>query len=363
MILTPDILDDLAVGAALLGTGGGGDPYIGKLMAKAALEAHGPVDLIDLADLDDDVFVAACGAMGAPTILIEKLPAGTEIGLSLEAYEREIGRPVGAIIPFEAGGINSMMPVVLAAIRRLPVIDADGMGRAFPQLEMETFNVYGVPCAPVAVADERGNTVLIETKDAGKAEWLARGVTIRMGGQSYLVNYGMTGATARRVSVPNTMSLAIGIGRTLREARTGHHDPLERLIDFFAGTHYGLARLLTSGKIVDVSRRERNGWSVGTVRIEPFDRAAKPIAIEIQNENLVVQEENGDVLAVVPDLICILDLDTAEPITTERLRYGQRVNVLGVRVPEIMRTPEALAVFGPACFGLSQSYRPLEPRG
>ena len=29
-----DNLEDIAIGAAVLGTGGGGDPYIGKLMAQ-----------------------------------------------------------------------------------------------------------------------------------------------------------------------------------------------------------------------------------------------------------------------------------------------------------------------------------------
>ncbi|UXS41473.1 DUF917 domain-containing protein [Agrobacterium tumefaciens] len=358
-IITEQDIDDLAVGAAILGTGGGGDPYIGKLLAKAAIEKYGPVDLIALDAVPDGAAVVACGAMGAPIILIEKIPSGEEGDLALETYEDHTGIDVGAIIPFEAGGINSMIPIVLAAKKRVPVIDADGMGRAFPQLEMETFNVYGVPASPVAVADERGNRVLIETEDAAKAEWLARGVTIRMGGQAYIVNYGMDGETAKRVSVPATMSLAIGIGRTLREAAAGHLDPVRALVDFFAGTHYGHAEIITSGKVCDVARKEENGWSVGIATIKPFDTSKPKVKIRIQNENLVAEEEGGRVLAIVPDLITVLDIDTAEAITTERLRYGQRVNVLAVRVPPIMRTPEALAVFGPAAFGLPQAYRPL----
>ncbi|MGN8171322.1 DUF917 family protein [Agrobacterium tumefaciens] len=358
-IITDQDIDDLAVGAAVLGTGGGGDPYIGKLLAKAAIEQYGPVDLIALEDVPDGATVVACGAMGAPTILIEKIPSGDEGNLALECYEDHTGVNVDAIIPFEAGGINSMVPIILAAKKRVPVIDADGMGRAFPQLEMETFNVYGVPASPVAVADERGNRVLIETQDAAKAEWLARGVTIRMGGQAYIVNYGMDGRTTKRVSVPATMSLAIGIGRTLREAAAQHRNLVEALISYFSGTHYGYAEVITAGKIADVARKEQNGWSVGIATIEPFDPSKPKVKIRIQNENLVAEEEDGRVLAIVPDLITILDIDTAEAITTERLRYGQRVNVLAVRVPPIMRTQEALAVFGPSAFGLSQAYQPL----
>lgn len=81
--------------------------------------------------------------------------------------------------------------------------------------------------------------------------------------------------------------------------------------------------------------------------------------ITFQNENLVAHHD-GQVRAIVPDLICILDSETVEPITTEWLPYGQRVTVMGVGVPDIMRTPEALAVFGPRGFGLDDPFVPIE---
>lgn len=56
-------------------------------------------------------------------------------------------------------------------------------------------------------------------------------------------------------------------------------------------------------------------------------------------------------MAVVPDLICLVDADTAEPVTTELLRYGLRVQMLGIPAPAELKTPEALAVIGPAAFG------------
>lgn len=350
-------LEDIAAGAAVLGTGGGGDPYIGKLLARVAIERHGPVRLIALDELDDGAWLVTCGAMGAPTIVLEKVPSGEEMLMALRHYEAVTGRRVEAIMPFEAGGLNSCLPIVLAAQTGLPLVDADGMGRAFPQLEMETFHVYGVPAAPVAMADEKGNLAMVETADAAKAEFMARGICIRMGGQASLVNYPMDGATAKRVSVPATMSLAQGIGQVLRRARAEKAEPLAALIDFLKTTHYGHAECLGSGKITDIERKVENGWSVGIVTIAPFD-GGEAYAIRIQNENLVM-ERGAQVLAVVPDLICVLDSDTAEAIPTERLRYGQRVDVLGIRVPPIMRSAEALAVFGPAAFGLGASYRPL----
>jgi hypothetical protein len=42
------------------------------------------------------------------------------------------------------------------------------------------------------------------------------------------------------------------------------------------------------------------------------------------------------------------------------LRYGQRVQVVGISTPAMMRTPEALATFGPKCFGLLDEFVPVE---
>ena len=74
-----DNLDDLAVGAAILGTGGGGNPYIGTLLAKQAVREHGPVELVDVEEVPDDAVVVPSAMMGAPTVMVEKLPRGDEI--------------------------------------------------------------------------------------------------------------------------------------------------------------------------------------------------------------------------------------------------------------------------------------------
>ncbi len=180
---------------------------------------------------------------------------------------------------------------------------------------------------------------------------------IRMGGQANVVSFPMSGAECRAAAVPATLSLARGIGQAVRDARAAQRDPLAALIDHLAGTHYGLARVLGGGKITDVARQFRGGWAIGTVTIAAFD-GGSPFVLRVQNENLIV-ERDGAMLAIVPDLICLLDVDNATPVPTERLRYGQRVHILAIRAPEIMRTPAALRVFGPRAFGLDHDYRPL----
>ncbi len=358
MRLTSADIPDLARGAAFLGTGGGGDPYVGRLVAEAALDRVGGVELLPLDEVPDDAFLIAAGNMGAPTVLVEKLLGGSEPADAVRRLETHLGRQATAIIPFEAGGVNSTLPLLIAAEMGLPVVDADGMGRAFPELQMETFGVYGVSASPMAIANEHGETVVIEAHSNPMVEWLARSVAIRMGGQCSTASYAMDGATARRVSVPGTMSLCCRIGRTIRETREAHGDPFAALIELFPQTHYRHARIIFRGKIADVDRRTERGFAIGRIRVEGLDGWAGMMELEVQNENLVARV-GGELRAIVPDLICILDTETAEPITTERLRYGQRVTVMAVAVPEIMRTDAALAVFGPAAFGLPEAFRPL----
>ena len=55
--------------------------------------------------------------------------------------ENYLGYSIDALISAEIGGLNSMMPLAVSAQKQLPVLDADGMGRAFPHLEMVTYSV------------------------------------------------------------------------------------------------------------------------------------------------------------------------------------------------------------------------------
>lgn len=207
--ITQQDLLDLAVGAAFLGTGGGGDPYIGRLMVQAAMEDGGEVVLLDPTEVPNDALVIPTAMMGAPTVLVEKIPSGEEAVASLRRLEDHLGRKAFATMPIECGGINSTIPLVVGALTGLPVVDADGMGRAFPELQMETFSVLGVSGSPMVVTNEYGDSAMINARDEKFMEWIARGVTIRMGGAAYIAEYSMSGADVKRTAVPNTISLGI----------------------------------------------------------------------------------------------------------------------------------------------------------
>ena len=132
-LLYEEQIEDIALGAAVLGTGGGGDPYVGKLMAREAVRQYGPVELYTLDELDDDDLIVPSAGMGAPIVLVEKLPAGDDMIRAFEALGRYSGRQPRGTMSIEAGGLNSVMPIYVAARLRIPMVDCDGMGRAFPR--------------------------------------------------------------------------------------------------------------------------------------------------------------------------------------------------------------------------------------
>jgi len=351
-----DNLDDLAVGAAILGTGGGGNPYIGTLLAKQAVREHGPVELVDVEEVPDDAVVVPSAMMGAPTVMVEKLPRGDEIIRAFKALQDFIGKPITHTVSIEAGGLNSTTPFSVAATMGIPLVDADGMGRAFPEIQMVTPTMYGVSATPMALADEKGNAAIIETIDNRWTERLARSLTIDMGCTAMIALYGMDGRMLKEAMVPGTISLAEELGRLVRETRAAHGDAIGAVVERLGGF-----RVFT-GKIADVARRTETGFARGEARIEGTgDESGSMLELRFQNEHLVALRD-GEIVVSVPDLIIVLDAETGEPITTEELRYGFRVTVIATPCDGRWRTAAGLELAGPRYFGYDVDYIPVEER-
>ena len=351
-------LDAIEIGAAILGTGGGGNPYIGKLRCREELKKGRKIPVIPLSELPDDALVVSLGGIGAPVVGVEKIEEGQECLRALHALEKELGVKVDALISAEIGGANSMEPMLTAAQAGLPVVDGDGMGRAFPEMQMCTWSIYGHREAPGAMADEKGNIVVIrETPNDVWLERIARSVVVAMGAAAGLATQPMRGDFVKRAAVPNTITQALNLGRAVLNAHATNADPVQTVINQERG------KLLMTAKITDLQRHLKGGFAVGHINLNGFGNFdGETGRIDLQNEFLVFWH-NGNVEVCTPDLIVVLDSDTGLPITTEMLRYGQRVAVLGLPAHPLMRSPEALKVVGPAAFGYTDiTFNPMEDK-
>jgi len=355
-LLQPENVVDIALGAAVLGTGGGGDPYIGKLMGIQAINEFGPVTLLSLDEIDDDALIVPTAMMGAPTVMVEKLPKGDEIIKAFHALESYLGQKITATMSAEAGGLNSVTPLTVAARLRIPMVDCDGMGRAFPELQMVTATLYGISSTPFAIGDEKGNSAILNTINNRWTETFSRSITVDMGCAAMIACYATTGKELKEWAVPDTMTLVEDIGRTIREAQRSKANVVEAVREAVGGFE------VFKGKIVDVRRRTEKGFARGEAIMEGVDDYdSKTLELNFQNENLVAIED-GEIVVSVPDLITVLETETGEPITTENLRYGFRVTVLGIPCHEKWRTPEGLALVGPRYFGYDVDWVPVEER-
>lgn len=351
--ITLNNLPLLSLGCTVLAGGGGGDPRIGELMAYEAIRNHGPVELLSLDELDPDDLILPCGMIGAPTVMVEKFPNGGEGAAIRKVYEQLFGRPARAMMPFEMGGINGVLPIAWAAIAGLPLVDGDFMGRAFPELQMLTPHIFGMSGSPAVITDERLQTVVFDTLDNRWLEKLARNAVATFGGSACGGLYPMTAKEAQAPIIEGTVGLSIRIGEAIAAGGEDTFGAIREVIPLY---HLG------TGKVVDVERRTAGGFVRGSAVIEGFgEDKGRLFRLEFQNENLVVIE-NGEPLATVPDIITLLDFHTAHGIVTEGIRYGQRLDIVAFPSPAEWTTPEGLETVGPRAFGYCFDYEPVEKR-
>ncbi len=338
-------LEDLALGAAILGSGGGGDPAYQLLMAKQQFEDFGPAEMLDLCDLDDDALVAPIAYMGAPLVCIEKIPSGNELLALLQMIEKIKGRPVTHLIAAEIGGANAFTPLILAAGTHIPVINADLLGRAFPELQMSSCNLKDISPSPAILADAVGNVVVINSKDASDAERFCRNTTVEMGSSAALSIYLMTGKECKESVISGTLEKAIEIGQVMRLAKANDLCPIAALLKKTNGRQVG------SGVISDISQVIEDGFLKGTFTLL---ESVSSIVVHYQNEYLMAYREKM-AIGATPDIIIPLEQDTGLPITSESLSFGLRVVLVIIPGPDIWKTKEGLKLVGPEYFGYEKN--------
>ena len=190
----------LSLGAALLGTGGGGNPYIGMLQgARTACARAAQSRSCRSRPFGTTTIIGSVGGIGAPVVSVEKIKQGQECLRALRGVEEAMNVRVSALISAEVGGSNSIEPILTAAYAGLPVVDGDGMGRAFPEVQMSTFFIYGLDPSPGAIADDKGNVVVFKTVvDMFWLERFARHIAVDMGAAAGFATAPMKGAYVKK---------------------------------------------------------------------------------------------------------------------------------------------------------------------
>jgi len=107
-------------------------PYLGMVGAIQAVRRHVICSSIPSMSYRTDTLAVSPFAIVSPVPFIERLSMTDEI-MAASTQCPYFGKEIGAIIPAEIGGVNSVIPLAVGRRLGLPVIDADGMGRAYPK--------------------------------------------------------------------------------------------------------------------------------------------------------------------------------------------------------------------------------------
>jgi uncharacterized protein len=337
-------IDTLARGVAILGSGGGGDPEFERVVVRDLIDGGAVVTLINMEELPEKSAIFPVALVGAPLVTLEKIPTKNQIDLLFSTIRAEAGEQSLVLMPVEIGGGNGIVPFIVAARTGLPVLDADLMGRAFPEIPMVTPTLYGIEGTPFTLIGT-DSVVKISHAPKNRLEALCRALCVELGSTALATAYPMDTYMVRRVAISGSISRAAALGEIVESARSSYADPIGALCAYSDAIEAG------RGIITEVIHTIDKGFLVGSVTIS----GETTLKIFFKNEYLVVKKE-GAFFATTPDIIALFDIETGIALTTDMLLRGIRCAVLIFQAPAEWRTAAGLALVGPQAFAFSTSY-------
>lgn len=359
-------LYDILYGCTILGTGGGGELDEGIRLIDEALSLDKEFVLADVDEISDGALVCTPYMLGSISPLpeeeekkYERLPRIKEqpILAAVRRMEEYIGDKFYGTISCELGGANTAVSFYVAAMEDGYIVDADIAGRAVPEITNSTYYINGLPVAPIALANEFGETSIYENViDDKRAEDIVRSIAMVSRNSIAAVDHALEMKAVRHAVIKNAISYALEIGRRFRYAKENGKDVAKEVAE--AGDGFVGFR----GKVKDYDWKTKSGFTFGNVFIDGTgEYEGNEFRIWFQNENLV-SWLNGEVYVTLPDLICFLNTDTGEPVTNPNHEAGMNVAVVVLPAPEEFTTEKGLEAFGPKHFGFDFEYKPAQDR-
>jgi len=365
---TPQDVDPLLEGLAILGTGGGGSPAWGKAIMEHEFSVGRQPSIINLEEIADEATVVSGGIMGSVKVLekfgTEQIMAHWEERFELlevtRVMEGILGCPIDHVVPFEVGGLNTPVVLSLGARMGIPIIDGDALGRSAPETQMTSFIGHGVSLTPMPLIDYYGNVVVVsQAVDPAYADQLGRWVVTHGGGLGANNHYPMTGRQAKEAVVPGTISGALELGRQVLAARAEGRDPVQAAAAALGGV------LLFAGTVASLAEEEKMGFYFTVATLAGSDGwTGQAAQLVIKNETMLLTV-NGQVKAIFPDLVCLLEPDTGRGVMSVEIQVGTPLALVGMPChPRLRRAAQSEAgarAFSPARYGRPElTYQPIE---
>lgn len=311
------------------------------------LEETGPIPLLRPESLDPHAWCAAMCVLGSGSALTDLPPTGDEFVESTRMLEHAVGQRLSAVYPLAAATVSALFPVAAAAQLGVPLMDCDGMGRAFAQIHQTAMYLSGVAVAPAALVGATGEGVLVRSTDDSRADQLCRASLDVLGGWGALVGYPSTVQRAGRGALRGTVSRLLAVGRLLV-------DPVDADLLLSRLSAVNAARRVGRGRIVELEHLSRRAdMTVPThptsVVIDDVEGAI--LRLELRSEVVAVFSD-GVMVAAAPDLITLFDVTRGGLATLDNLEHGDLLDVLVTPAEAVWYGAAGLAMVGPSAHGI-----------
>jgi len=322
-------LEDIALGATLLGAGGGGSPKEGRALIK---DMENKVELFDPEDLPEKANAVMVAGIGAPKAFAER-GFGPEAIAAYEAIKKLAsigGVEISYLMPGEIGGFNVIVPLYAASKGNIPVVNADGNGRAVPELSTGLYPINKIPTSPLVVANKEGDVLIGYLKnpfDTASAERIARALTVSFGMLAAFSTWIVSIETIKRCLVPKSISKSEEIGATIRTAKEKGKDIIREVEKITGGKEF------FRGEIKKIEIKTQEGFDFGRTIVEGIDDYKNNILnIDFKNENMIAWKDKKPVV-MVPDLIAMMEIG-GNPLTNADTEEGMKITIMAIPAPE-----------------------------
>ncbi len=344
-------LTDLVEGAAIFSSGGGGDPVVGLNIVEKLLEKRCPVRLIEPVEVPDDEIVVSLACVGATANIAYHSDAAVK---TLSMLEKFLGTRAFAVIPAELGGFSTLAAMDMAARHGIPVVDADGAGRAVPEMHLQTYMMGKTASTPTSVADLDGMKFLLikQAGDPKSVEQIVRSLAAEWSHIVYAVCVALAGERVRTSPVLNTLSMSIRMGMLLRKAV----DPLRAVLTETNGFS------LFEGVVTDLKNETKDAFTWTTVEMDGSkDYEGSKMEMRSKNGFLIAYKDKMPV-TMAPDIITVVNSENCKTVPAEKIVEGNKLVVLGIPAPAQWRRSEGLELWEDVMrrSGINEKYSPVE---
>ncbi|NLU24876.1 MAG: DUF917 domain-containing protein [Clostridiales bacterium] len=329
-------LTNIIYGATILGAGGGGSASGGLSLLSSDKKEHGDpkLEMIPANKMKKGAYAAVTAGMGSPKALLDVdfTPYAVNAYNTLVEMAASMGRELAYTIPVEIGGFNTFVPMLIAMMNDIPVIDADGAARAVPALDTLLLHVNGLDTSPLAMADSKNNRLTIELadpRDASEAENIGRNICVAFNMMAGLSGWMVTQEQIQDAIGNGTISYAKSVGACM--ARYKSEDTTMNLYEYLHTKGNLPSKAICRGKITKVETKTAGGFDYGVAIVAGED--GHEYKVLFQNENLVLFD-NGRVVMTAPDIISFYDIDNGMPLTNADTAEGQHVDIGILKVDE-----------------------------